>query len=165
MIFGDGACATWLTLATPAQPLFTVRAARFHTEGDRHAALENRSGTLHMDGRAVFNFSATAVPQQIASLLQQASLGPGDVDLYLLHQGSKYVVDAIRKRLGVDESRVPLSLRTTGNMVSSSIPAMLRHHLDRADVHRIVLSGFGVGLAAASCILERRPQTIAAESK
>lgn len=157
MIFGDGATVSWLSVATPAAPLFTPVAARFHTEGDRGAALENRGGTLHMDGRAVFNFSATVAPRQVDLVLGDLGLKRDDVDLFLFHQGSKYIVDTIRQRLGVDEARAPLGLAEHGNLVSSSIPVMLREYLERPDIGRIVLSGFGVGLAAASCVLERRP--------
>ena len=156
MIFGDAATVTWLTIATPDRPLFVPVAARFHTEGHRACALENRGGTLHMDGRAVFNFSATVAPRQIDELLASLALTRDDVPLYLFHQGSKYLVDTIRRRLGLDEARAPLCMAQHGNLVSSSIPVMLRSYLDRRDVGRIVLSGFGVGLAAASCALERR---------
>ena len=158
MIFGDGAAVTLLAPATAAAPLFAPVASRFHTEGARHRALENRAGVLSMDGRAVFNFSATAVPRQIDELLAGLGLARGDVDLYLLHQGSRYIVDAIRQRLGLPAEKVPLGLADHGNLVSSSIPVMLRDVLGRGDLRRIVLSGFGVGLAAATCLLERRPQ-------
>jgi 3-oxoacyl-[acyl-carrier-protein] synthase III len=157
MIFGDGAAVALLSPASAETPLFTPLATLFHTEGGRYRALENRDGVLSMDGRAVFNFSATAVPRQIDELLAGLGLARADVDLYLLHQGSKYIVDAIRQRLGLPEERVPLALADHGNLVSSSIPVMLRSYLGRADIGRIVLSGFGVGLASASCVLERRP--------
>jgi len=156
MIFGDGACATWLTDIRPGQALLAPVRARFHTEGHRHRALQNRDGVLHMDGRAVFNFSATAVPVEIAGLLDQAGLDKDDIDLYLLHQGSRYIVDTIRSRLKLDESRVPLALADCGNTVSSSIPMMLRAVVRDESVGRIVLSGFGVGLAVATCLLERQ---------
>lgn len=154
LLFGDGAAVTWLS-QTDGMRLFVPAASSFHTEGSRGGALENRNGKLHMDGRAVFNFSATAVPRQIDELLAKRGLKRDDVDLYLLHQGSKYIVDSIRQRLGLDEARVPLGLAKQGNLVSSSIPVMLQDHLARTDIARIVLSGFGVGLASASCVLER----------
>ena len=157
MIFGDGAAVTWLTRATPDEPLLTPIAARFHTEGNRAGALENRAGTLHMDGRAVFRFSATVAPRQIEEMLGDLGLKRDDVSLFLFHQGSRYIVDTIRQRVGIDEARAPLGLATHGNLVSSSIPVMLREYLERRHLSRIVLSSFGVGLAAASCVLERRP--------
>ncbi len=156
MLFGDGAAVTLLSRTQEACELLTPVATRFHTEGDRAAALENRDGTLHMDGRAVFNFSATVAPKQIDDLLKGLGLERGNVDLFLFHQGSKYIVDTIRQRLGLNEQRGPLGLAGQGNLVSSSIPLLLKDYLARKDVKRIVLSGFGVGLAAAACVLERR---------
>jgi len=155
MIFGDGAAATWLTEIRDGALLAPTR-ARFHTEGHRHKALQNRDGVLHMDGRAVFNFSATAVPVEINGLLAEAGLGKDAIDLYLLHQGSRYIVDTIRTRLKLDEARVPLALADCGNTVSSSIPMMLQGLVRDAGAKRIVLSGFGVGLAVATCLLERK---------
>jgi 3-oxoacyl-[acyl-carrier-protein] synthase-3 len=60
LLFGDGATVTWLSQADEMN-LFIPVASCFHTEGSRGGALENRDGKLHMDGRAVFNFSATVV--------------------------------------------------------------------------------------------------------
>jgi 3-oxoacyl-[acyl-carrier-protein] synthase-3 len=155
MIFGDGAAATWLTAIGPGAPLLTPSRARFHTEGHRHKALQNRDGVLHMDGRAVFNFSATAVPVEVNGLLAETGLGKDDVDLYLLHQGSRYIVDAIRTRLKLAEARVPVALTDCGNTVSSTIPMMLRRAVRDEAVRRVVICGFGVGLAVATCLLER----------
>lgn len=155
MIFGDGAAATWLTSIKPGEALLAPVRARFHTEGHRHQALQNRDGVLHMDGRAVFNFSATAVPVEINGLLAEAGLGKDEIDLYLLHQGSRYIVDAIRTRLKLDAARVPVALADCGNTVSSTIPMMLRPAVADAALRRIVICGFGVGLAVATCLLER----------
>ena len=155
LLFGDGATVTWLA-RTEHEGLFVPIGARFHTEGNRGSALENRFGKLHMDGRAVFNFSATVAPRQVDDLLAGGGLGRNDIDLYLFHQGSKYIVDTIRQRLGVNEARAPLGLAEQGNLVSSSIPYLLKDYIENPKVRRIVLSGFGVGLAAATCLLERR---------
>ena len=156
MIFGDGATVTLLSSAHGETPVLVPVASRFHTEGDRCGALENRGGKLHMDGRAVFNFSATVAPRQIDDLLKSSSLTRDDIDLYLFHQGSKYIVDAIRQRLGLSEKRVPIDLKNQGNLVSSSIPHMLQNYVSRPEIKRVLMSGFGVGLAAATCLLERR---------
>lgn len=154
LLFGDGSAVTWLSRADE-KGAFVPVASSYYTEGNRGGALENRDGTLHMDGRAVFNFSATVVPRQVDELLAKRRLKREDVDLYLFHQGSKYIVDSIRQRLGLEETRAPLGLAEHGNLVSSSIPVMLQDYLARPDIKRIVLSGFGVGLASATCVLER----------
>src|SRR5690606_3057486 len=73
LIFGDGATVTLLT-SSDTKGLFKPIATRFFTDGTRGFALQNEKGTLHMDGRAVFNFSATVVPRQINKLLDETGL-------------------------------------------------------------------------------------------
>lgn len=108
-----------------------------------------------MNGRAVFNFSATAVPVQVQSLLNDQQLGVDDVDLFLFHQGSKFIVDHLTKRLALPPQKVPIGLAKQGNTVSSSIPLLLQRYLDDLELNRMLLSGFGVGLSWASCLLTR----------
>lgn len=156
MIFGDAATVTLLTPSSADEPLLTPLAMRFHCEGARGEALRRDAGVLKMNGAAVFNFSATAVPKEVTELLATLSLRREEIDLFLLHQGSKYIVDAIRNRLGLPGEKVPIGLTECGNAVSSSIPLMLRHVIDDDSIEYIVLSGFGVGLAVATAVLGRR---------
>ena len=155
MIFGDAATVSLLGPIQSGENGFLLKASRFHTEGGRAKALMRRGETLSMDGRAVFNFSAVAVPKQILSLLEAQSLTFDDIDYFLLHQGSKFLIDTIRKRLGVSAEKLPFAVQQYGNTVSSSIPLLLAGHMDDPSVGRLVLSGFGVGLASASSLLER----------
>lgn len=60
LLFGDAATVT--LLREEERGGWVPGPFRFGTCGKDGGALENRSGTLHMNGRAVFNFSATAVP-------------------------------------------------------------------------------------------------------
>lgn len=151
LLFGDAATATILG----SDGEWCLGARRFATDGAGASALERRGGRFRMAGRQVFNFAATRVPEQVISLLREEGLGVGDIDLWALHQGSKFIVETIAQRLGAPADRVPVLLDRTGNTVSSSIPLILREHLDRADLQRILISGFGVGLSWASMLLER----------
>jgi 3-oxoacyl-[acyl-carrier-protein] synthase-3 len=152
LLFGDAATASLLE-DTPGA--WVPGPFRFGTSGKDGGALENRKGILHMNGRAVFNFSATAVPLQVTALLKDAGLGPADIDLFLFHQGSKFIVDQLTKRLGLPVEKVPVNLAGQGNTVSSSLPLLLQERLDDARLNCMLLSGFGVGLSWASCLLTR----------
>ena len=152
LLFGDAAT---VTLLGPEGPWTPTRFA-FATRGKDGAALHNRGGRLEMNGRAVFNFSATEVPVQIKALLQSASLQVDEVDLFLLHQGSRYIVDTLAKRLGLRPRQAPCNLAEQGNTVSSSVPLLFERRFDDAALRRVVMSGFGVGLSWASCLVERR---------
>lgn len=153
LLFGDAATVT--LLREEERGGWVPGPFRFGTCGKDGGALENRSGTLHMNGRAVFNFSATAVPLQVTALLKDTDLAPADIDLFLFHQGSKFIVDQLAKRLGLPSNKVPLNLASQGNTVSSSLPLLLQTRLDDPQLNRLLLSGFGVGLSWASCLLAR----------
>jgi len=151
LLFGDAATATLIS----NRPIFAIGPFSFGTKGSLSDALICRDGKLHMNGREVFNLTATGVPPDILNLLQVAGLNKDEVDLYLLHQGSKYIVDTIRGRLGVPAEKVPLGLEEVGNTVSSSIPLLLESAISRDSITTMVLSGFGVGLSWASCVCKK----------
>ena len=153
LLFGDAATAT-LLLENGSEG-WTPGPFLFGTRGKDGGVLENRNGALHMNGQAVFNFSAIEVPVQVKALLKHAGVSLADVDLFLFHQGSKYIVDTLAKRLSLPNEKVPLRLTGYGNTVSSSLPLLLQEHLGNTRLRRILLSGFGVGLSWASGLLVR----------
>jgi 3-oxoacyl-[acyl-carrier-protein] synthase-3 len=151
LLFGDAASVTLIN----KEPRLKSLAFSFGTRGSESAALFSENRVLTMDGRAVFNFSAVEVPVQIRKILETNDLTLAEIDLFLLHQGSKYIIDTITKRLGIGAEKVPTNLKNIGNTVSSSIPLLLNEYLYDDTVKKILLSGFGVGLSWASGLLER----------
>lgn len=151
MLFGDSATATLMT----RDPKFTLGSIAFGTDGTGSDAIINHQGRLKMAGRQVFNFAATNVPRQINSLLEKADIAPDEIDLFALHQGSRYIVETLTKRLRLPPEKVPVALQMTGNTVSSSIPLILENRISDTRIQKILASGFGVGLSWASTILER----------
>jgi 3-oxoacyl-[acyl-carrier-protein] synthase-3 len=150
LLFGDAAAATLLS----RNPTFVAGPFDFGTRGEDSDALHvDPSRKLRMNGRAVFNFSAQEVPRSIARTLEARKLTIQDVDLIILHQGSRFIVETIARRLGVG-NKAPFYSGEFGNTVSSSIPIGLAT-LPVASMKRILVSGFGVGLSWATTILER----------
>jgi len=147
LLFGDAATVTLIS----DRPKYVRAAAKFSTRGAGREALEKVDGHLTMNGRAVFNFALMDVPKQIKSLLELEALSVTDIDLFLLHQGSRFMLENTIKRAGIPADRAPIELSQTGNTVSSSIPILLEKRLD--DMPGVILmSGFGVGLSWASAI-------------
>ena len=85
LLFGDAATVTLLS----DRGIWMPSNFTFATRGSAAEHLQVRDGTLRMNGRAVFNFSATAVPQQVRALLDKTDLTVSDIDLYFFHQGSR----------------------------------------------------------------------------
>jgi 3-oxoacyl-[acyl-carrier-protein] synthase-3 len=155
MLFGDAATATLLG----TRPILVPHGFQFGTRGADGAALHNNEGTLSMNGRAVFGFSSSSVPAQVKAVLDMAGISAEEVDLYLFHQGSRFIVEKIAQKLGLPAARVPIELAAQGNTLSSSIPMMLKNYLHDQTRQTLLLSGFGVGLSWASCLATRNPET------
>lgn len=150
LLFGDAATVTLIGDDATFIPLDFA----FGTNGKEYRELMCEE-KLYMNGRAVFSFTATTAPKHIAALLEKNNLSDEDIEKYFLHQGSKYIVDTIRKRLKVAEEKVPFDMAEYGNTISSSIPIMLEKEMGGERKGKIVLSAFGVGLSWASAIIEK----------
>lgn len=109
-----------------------------------------------MKGRSVFNFTMKVVPEQIRACLLANGCAVDDVDYFLLHQGSKFIVDNMTANLELPAEKAPFLAAEYGNTVSSSIPMMLKVVLDERP-ERLLMSGFGVGLSWATSMLFRIP--------
>ena len=180
-LFGDGAAAT-LIVAEPATGGAGIGPFVFGTDGSGAGDLivqaggfrlpsspktareeEDRSGNirspddLYMDGAAVLTFSLREVPRAYHQLLDTMGAGPDDVDLVLLHQANKFMLDALQRKLDLPDHKLPRRYKDIGNTVSSTIPFVLASLLDDDLLPagtRTVMIGFGVGLswAAASVV-------------
>jgi 3-oxoacyl-[acyl-carrier-protein] synthase-3 len=152
MLFGDAATATLIS----KEYKFSIGVPLFGTDGSGRENLQCVDGVLQMNGRQVFNFAATNVPTQIRNLLARDNIEFDEIDVFLLHQGSKHIVTTIARKLGVNAEKVPIALENTGNTVSSSIPLLLERYMNNSSISRLVISGFGVGLSWATAILDRK---------
>jgi 3-oxoacyl-[acyl-carrier-protein] synthase-3 len=173
-VFGDAASATWLN---PEQGAAIGR-ADFGTDGSGAASLRVEAGgaalpllsvhdaaprcydaeqtRLRMSGREVFNFVLSTVPGSIRRCLERNGLALDEIDVFALHQGSRYMLEALAKRAGIPGEKMPMNIDRYGNTVSSSIPMLLNDLQEEGRLGpgtRVLISGFGVGLSWGTNIL------------
>jgi 3-oxoacyl-[acyl-carrier-protein] synthase-3 len=105
---------------------------------------------LYMDGMEIFNFTiSTVVPH-----IQQVIDACGMPDLVVFHQANKYMLEFMRKSLGISKDIFHYSLSEYGNTSSASIPLTLcDHNADVRNDSKILLSGFGVGYSWGTVVL------------
>jgi 3-oxoacyl-[acyl-carrier-protein] synthase-3 len=152
LIFGDAATATLLD----DDPLYVLGKFTFGTQGKDANKIACNDGVLFMNGRAVFNFAATQVPLNIRETITANNLELSEIDRFVLHQGSRYIVETIADRLLVDREKVPFMSSAYGNTVSSSIPLILSELMQEPAHGRMLLCGFGLGLSWASTVIQRK---------
>lgn len=103
---------------------------------------------LFMDGPEIFNFTAKAVPGLVEDVLSVNSLALNDIALFIFHQANKFMLNYIRKKIGIPEDKFFLYLESCGNTVSSTIPIALKQALMDGKIKsgdKVLLAGFGVG--------------------
>jgi 3-oxoacyl-[acyl-carrier-protein] synthase-3 len=161
-LFGDAASVTLLEEGAPLR----IEKSTFGNDGSMFETLIIRgSGTartegetespLSMDGRNIFNMLKRQVPASIRECAEINQLTLADFDMFLFHQASAWLLQVLCQDLGLEKNRVPCNIQSVGNTVSTSIPLLLEEVLHSANAlpSRIMMSGFGVGLAWASVVV------------
>jgi 3-oxoacyl-[acyl-carrier-protein] synthase-3 len=147
-LFGDAASVSYLT----DDPVYNAENFTFGTIGKESSSLICKENVLSMNGRGIFNFAAKYIPIDLKNLLSKSNLNMEDIDKFIFHQGSKFIIDTLIKRTGINSNKVIFDIADYGNTVSSSIPIILEKILHQKNKY-IFISGFGVGLSWSSSIL------------
>lgn len=114
---------------------------------------------LHMDGTEVFSFVQNEVPPCIGEILQFARTTKEEIDYYIFHQPNQFMLQKLREKLGVSDSKMPSDLvKKYGNPSGVSIPMAITDHfsdvLTKETMHKCCLSAFGSGLAWGAMVIE-----------
>ncbi|WP_417462391.1 3-oxoacyl-ACP synthase III family protein [Kordiimonas sp.] len=113
---------------------------------------------LQMNGGEVFNFSIKVEPAAIAEIVEYSGYSLDDVDFVVFHQANKYIISNIVRRIGMPLEKAPCgTVAKYGNQSSASIPATINDALAGnvfGQNKKLILSGFGVGLSWASCLVD-----------
>uniref|UniRef100_UPI0040479CBE ketoacyl-ACP synthase III n=1 Tax=Polynucleobacter sp. TaxID=2029855 RepID=UPI0040479CBE len=111
---------------------------------------------LFMNGAEVMTFSLKEVPKAVEALLTKAGKGVENIDMFIMHQANKFMLEALRKKLKLDEAKMPILVENIGNTVSSTIPIALFQLFEQGKLKRgqkLMLVGFGVGYSWAACLV------------
>jgi 3-oxoacyl-[acyl-carrier-protein] synthase III len=113
------------------------------------------SDFLYMNGSEILNFTLEAVPLLVKDTLVKNGIEKEDIDLFVLHQANKFILDFLRKKLAIEEDKFYYFLDKVGNTVSSTIPIALKEAQKENKLEgNILLAGFGVGYSWAATILK-----------
>ena len=178
-VFGDGAAATLLERTYQENIASFVLGAKGElfenimipaggarmpsTEKTRAPQTDDFGNTRSLDnftmnGRAVFDFTMNTVPLNIQETLSFANAKPDDLDYFILHQANKSIILNIALRIGMRNlEKVPVeTLSKYGNLAVASIPSVINDQLSsvlQTGSHKLLLSGFGVGLAYGTAVI------------
>ncbi|WMY08305.1 ketoacyl-ACP synthase III [Paraburkholderia phenoliruptrix] len=178
-LFGDGASATAIVGSTDGNGSIgpfvfgtdgrgadnlIVKAGLFREPKSVASAIEKEDASgnvrtdehLYMNGAEVMAFSLAEVPKAATSLLEKAGMDREEIDFFVLHQANRFMLEALRKKMKIPESRFPIVMEQCGNTVSSTVPLALKQMKDDGMLRhgsRLMLLGFGVGYSWAGCLV------------
>jgi 3-oxoacyl-[acyl-carrier-protein] synthase-3 len=166
-LFGDAAGATLLTSESRGA-LAEVGATVLGTDGRGACNLIVRDGAarssaqpgspprLFMNGPEILSFTLESVKAGIERLLEVTDLAWDQVDLFLMHQANRFLLENLRLKIGIDPARLPIDVEQTGNTVNASIPLLISRMIERGQLdgpRTCVLAGFGVGYSWAMSLV------------
>lgn len=114
-----------------------------------------------MNGKEVYRYATTWVPQVIKKALDKASLSVSDVDMFLFHQANDKLIHAIANNLAdlykIDAAtfngKLPMTIQFLGNTSVATIPTMLdlilKHNLTDYEIkagQTVVMASVGAGM-------------------
>lgn len=147
LIVPQGGCRAPLTGTAPVE--ITDKSGNVRT-----------TANLFMDGAGIFQFTLTKVPEAVAALLKRTGATMDSVDRFVFHQANKFMLDALKRKLAVDQERFLEYYRDVGNTVSCTIPIVLAEAHSRGQIPHgssVMLVGFGVGLSWSACMMRWSP--------
>jgi 3-oxoacyl-[acyl-carrier-protein] synthase-3 len=162
VLFGDGAGAAVIGPVSPDRGFLAFDLGSDGSGGEflflpaggarKPASPETVAAREHfikMQGQETFKFAVKAMASATETVLRKAGLDKDAIDLLVPHQANIRIIDAARKRFGLEESKVVITIHKYGNTSASSIPIALDEAIREGRAkpgHLAVLVGFGAGL-------------------
>lgn len=115
--------------------------------------------TLHMNGRAVFNFAVKVFDDILCGLLTRAGNTFKDLACVIPHQANTRIVEAVARRMDVPMETFYMNMETVGNTSAASIPVALDAAVRSGKIKEddlMVLVGFGAGLTYGGILMKWR---------
>jgi 3-oxoacyl-[acyl-carrier-protein] synthase-3 len=178
-IFGDGAAATLISgidseedaigpfvfgtdgrgaekLIVPAGGSRLPTSPETSVEKDAGTGIYRSAQNLYMDGPEIFNFTLIEVPAAVNSLLEMSSNTLDDIDYFIFHQATSFMLERLRKKMKIPKDKFCLNLESYGNTVSATIPMAMNLSLQNEEIKlgdKIMLVGFGVGYSWGATLI------------
>ncbi len=115
---------------------------------------------LYMNGSEVMSFTLREVPPLFERLLSESETRREDIHSVVMHQANQFLLDNLARKIGMENERVPSSVRNFGNTSCASVPVTIttciREEISNSKL-RLVMMGFGVGWSWAACIGDYGP--------
>lgn len=160
-LFGDAATVSVLEEDAPlriCKSVYGNDGGRFDGVIDWGSGTAKKAGEserFRVDGRMVYELLKVEAPVSIRACAQLNGIELTEIDTFLFHQASAWLLKTLRAELKLPAEKVPVNIKNVGNTVSSSIPLLVEEMLyaGKPLPRTALMAGFGAGLAWAAVLL------------
>lgn len=117
---------------------------------------ENVKQTLTMAGSEVFKFAVNNIVEELNAVIMKAGLKREEIEIVLLHQANKRIIEFAKQRLGLEKALFLSNLDEYGNTSAGSIPILIDEMVEQKLVKRgqiIAMVAFGGGLTTGAAVM------------
>ena len=173
MIFADGAGATIIEDKDEVGGLLSHRTATFtidetyyiYSGGSYCKPTTNNTQYIKMEGRKVYEFALSHVPQAMKDCFDTSGFQIDDLKKVFIHQANEKMDEAILKRFyrlyttQMPEDVLPMNIKTYGNSSVATVPTLFdlvrknqlkNHKLNKGDVVMFASVGAGMNINAVT---------------
>ena len=91
----------------------------------RHSDYEEQTYIPTMDGRELFKFAVTQLPETARVLCEETRTPIASIDWFLAHQANARINDYVRQQLGVAPAKLPSNIDRFGNTSAGTLPILI----------------------------------------
>ena len=111
----------------------------------------------NFEGQEVFKRAVKCMARACEDVLDQLGLSMADINLVVPHQANKRILDALARRIGIEEDKVFINVHKYGNTSAGTIPVALAESLEEGRVKPgdyILSATFGAGLSWGAAVIK-----------
>jgi len=167
ILFGDAAAAV---LLEPSEDIsFGIQDALLHIDGagreslymkgggslnpPTHETVDKEMHYLYQDGKAVFKEAVKGMADISVEIMEKNNLKSEDIAYLVPHQANLRIIDATRRRMGIDTDKVMINIDKYGNTTSATIPLCLTEYYRDGKLKKgdnLIIAAFGAGFTWGS---------------
>lgn len=169
ILFGDGAGAAVLETGPEDRGVLDVT---LHADGARWPLIHLPAGgsreplsesslaanrhAMHLDGSAVFRTAVRTIEHAVRDQASRFDLRLDQIDHFIFHQANLRILQQVKRRLGLPDEKVPVTISRYGNTSSSALPIALHYAVTDGRIKSgdwALLAAFGGGITWGTALI------------
>ncbi len=141
---GSGAKYLYVTAGGSVQPA-------------NHETVEKKMHCIYQDGKTVFKHAVIGMSDVSARLIEKNKLQSKDIKLLIPHQANVRIIDAVSKKINLEQDQVVVNIEKYGNTTAATIPLAMSEAYQEKKMSKgdcIIMTAFGAGFTWGSLLLK-----------